>query len=214
MDVDDLLQRLEADHGHLLHNPYAGSGAAHRRQNLRNHLDWAAQEQPVIGVGEAGGPHGLRWSGVPFCGEAQFLDGSLPFPGKPSNPEAPRRELSGSIVWPEIVASGRRVLLWNSVMLHPYHEGDLNSIRKPTAAEWRSRLHFLHSLRTWFPHASWIAIGGTAATALNAAKIQHTLVRHPAHGGATLFRDQFRQAVRGAAGRRMVVRPRGERVQS
>lgn len=202
MDLDALLAAVASDGGDLLHNPFRGAKAANRRRNLRNHLEWALHKAgpDVIGIGEAGGPHGMRWSGVPFCGEAQFLDGSLPFQGTPSNPGAPRRELSGSIVWPEVMASGRRVLLWNSVMLHPYRAGDVDSIRKPTAAEWRQRLHFLEDFRVNFPKATWVAIGGTAQAALAASRIPFTPVRHPAHGGARLFREQFRAAALAARG--------------
>jgi uracil-DNA glycosylase len=180
-----------------LHNPHdvEHHGAFRRRANLLSHLNWATQRgaPDAILVGEAHGPWGARYSGIPFTGEAQFLDGSLGFSGYTTSETGPHREQSGSIVWGTVNELGIRPLLWNTVMLHPHHVDDPDSIRKPTLREIQPRLHVLKALAGMFPAARVVAIGQTARDALQRASVPHEAVRHPARGGAPEFRQGLRR---------------------
>jgi len=63
--------------------------AAIRRENLRQYLAETIETATLLVVGEAAGPWGCRFSGVPFTGERQFLDSSFPFSGNWSSKIVP-----------------------------------------------------------------------------------------------------------------------------
>jgi hypothetical protein len=73
------------------------------------------------------------------------------------------------------------VLLWNVVPTHPHQPGYPYTNRRPTRGEVESSSRFL-DLVTGGRHV--IAVGRLAETVTAAP-----YVRHPAHGGATAFRD-------------------------
>ncbi|MFA4936156.1 MAG: hypothetical protein WC568_10015, partial [Candidatus Methanoperedens sp.] len=52
-----------------------------RKQNLRNYLESFSEKPSILVVGEAAGPWGCRFSGVPFTGEKQLCMHNLPFSG-------------------------------------------------------------------------------------------------------------------------------------
>ena len=52
-----------------------------RRSNLLNYLAACPDRPDLLIVAEAPGPHGCRFTGVPFTSEEQLMSDALPFPG-------------------------------------------------------------------------------------------------------------------------------------
>ena len=69
-----------------------------RRTNLKNYHSSFAQKPTLLLVGEAPGPKGCRFSGVPFTSEYQLVSNLLPFRGdQSSNRAKPYKEASAGI---------------------------------------------------------------------------------------------------------------------
>ena len=148
--------------------------ATQRRLVLQHYLTsrWAA---PTILVGEAPGKDGARWSGVPFTSRRQ-LTGS-----GPAEPTATtvHRVLSD-------LRCEDEVLLWNASVLFP------PANRDPRKAELDACAHALDLVCRG---RAVLAIGRHAELATNAPDI-----RHPSHGGASLFAEGMRIALRSPPG--------------
>jgi hypothetical protein len=118
----------------------------------------------------------------------------------------PMRERSAAVIWDELERGGcaREVVLWNAFPWHPYRaavEADdsgpsgPSSNRKPKRTEVEQGRAALDALLSAFSHKlSIFAVGKVAEDALRgwdeAACAGY--IRHPAQGGETLFRAQFR----------------------
>ena len=64
--------------------------------------------------------------------------------------------------------------------------------RAPTAAELQATAHVLPALLDLAPDATVVAVGRVAQRVLGDAGLDVPAVRHPANGGAALFRQQVR----------------------
>jgi len=148
------------------HNQYAHS--ALRRRRLDDYLS-ARRDAPLLLVGEAAGYRGARVSGLAFTSERQ-LTGAGP------------AEISATIVHRTLAELGIAddVLLWNLVPTHPHRPGAPLSNRRPSAAEIAHGLPFVERLAEG---RRVLAVGRLAEQALGAP-----YVRHPSHGGASVFR--------------------------
>ena len=146
-------------------NQYAAGPRAHLlRARLAAYLDERAAARILL-VGEAPGYRGARISGLPFTSERQ-LTGDGPA-------EATATIVHRALAELEIADE---VLLWNVVPTHP---GPETSNRRPSAAEVRAGLRFVHLLT---PGRTVVGVGRVAAESLGVA-----YVRHPSHGGAAPF---------------------------
>jgi uracil-DNA glycosylase len=176
MGSSDLVDRLAATAIGRTYNQYAHSEL--RRTRLRAYLESRA-DAPILLVGEAAGYRGARISGIPFTSERQ-LTGAGP------------AEATASIVHRVLAELGLadRMLLWNLVPTHP---GTETSNRAPTRREIRAARPFLQELAAG---RRVVPIGRLAHVELGG-----DYVRHPAHGGATAFREGL---LRFAAGARPV----------
>src|SRR3954451_22989426 len=98
MELCDLWQFLkktlfEEPSTPVLFNPYHDADAQLdrkdavkiRRANLKHYLAAFAERPAILLVGEAPGPHGCRFSGVPFTSEHQIVARTLPFTGRQSS---------------------------------------------------------------------------------------------------------------------------------
>jgi hypothetical protein len=192
-------------------NPYRDSDPAHdrpnaprlRRANLEAYLEKVGEPRIVL-LGEALGFRGGRFSGIAFTSERQLAgdaeDGSrrLPWAGPPfaatSAGSAGARlwlEPSGSIVWGALGGDPRGVLLWNAFPWHPFSPTGPLSNRTPERRLWTANLHVLAELLAAVPAAKPVAVGRTAHAALEALGVEAPLLRHPAYGGAEIFRRQL-----------------------
>ena len=187
-----------------LFNPYTGfhpdldipNAPAIRRQNLRNYLSSFTQMPTLLLVGEAPGPNGCRFSGVPFTNEYQLFHNLLPFKGQPtSQTDKLYAEVSANVMWETLRDCHPHFLLWNSIPLHPHRPDDFLSIRTPKTAEIFAYLHVLESLITILQPAHVLAVGHKAENALNRLGTKATYIRHPSHGGVNDFKGAIRHYI-------------------
>ena len=186
-------------------NPYRDSdpaldrpGAARRRrQNLEAYLDRVGHPRIVL-LGEALGFRGGRFSGIAFTSERQLAgdDGRrLPWAGPPFQSTSTRPGLwlepSGSVVWGALGGDPRGVLLWNAFPWHPYAGKGPLSNRTPERRLLTGNLHVLEEMLAACPGARVIAVGRTAQAALGLLGVEAPALRHPAYGGAAIFRRQL-----------------------
>jgi hypothetical protein len=173
-----------------------------RRENLEAYLDRVGTPRLVL-VGEALGFRGGRFSGIAFTSERQLagLDGRrLPWAGSPFQATSRNPDLwlepSGSIVWDALGGEARGALLWNSFPWHPYGARGPLSNRTPERSLVAANLRVLERLLAEMPGARVLAVGRTAQGALAQLGLDAPALRHPAHGGAVLFREQLRGQLR------------------
>lgn len=171
-------------------------GAKQRRINLEAYLERVGTPRFVL-LGEALGFRGGRFSGIAFTGERQLAgDGPrrLPWAGPPFGASSLLPSLwlepSGSVVWQALHGDPRGVLLWNSFPWHPFGARGPLSNRTPERSLWTANLHVLEALLSVAGSARFLAVGKTAAAALETLGVPAPLLRHPAHGGAAIFREQ------------------------
>jgi hypothetical protein len=188
-------------------NPYRDAdpdldrpGAARRRcANLEAYLERVGRPRVVL-VGEALGFRGGRFSGIAFTSERQLVgeDGRrLPWASSPPFHPTSRNpalwlEPSGSIVWDALGGAASGVLLWNSFPWHPFGKTGPLSNRTPEPALWKANLHVLEALFSEIGAVRVLAVGRTAQAALGELGVAAPALRHPAHGGAAVFRTQMR----------------------
>jgi hypothetical protein len=182
------------------------SGAARwRLRNLEAYLALVGRPRWLL-VGEALGYRGGRFSGIAFTSERQLAGGAghrLPWAASPPFAATSRNpalwlEPSGTVVWRALGGRPRGVLLWNAFPWHPAGRAGPLSNRRPESGLVTANLHVLELLLEALGPVRLLAAGRTAAAALarlGAADAACTL-RHPAHGGATLFRRQIAAALR------------------
>lgn len=176
--------------------------ARQRRRNLEAYLERVGQPRLVL-LGEALGFRGGRFSGIAFTSERQLAgreERRLPWASDPPFRPTSRNpalwlEPSGSVVWDAIGSEARGTLLWNSFPWHPPGAAGPLSNRTPERSLFLANLHILERLLEEVDGARIVAVGRTAQAALAAAGIEAPAVRHPAHGGAALFREQLRPLV-------------------
>lgn len=212
MDLSPVLRLLyRGPHGEApgVANPYRDvhpeldgpAAARRRRENLEAYLDRVGMPRLLL-VGEAIGFRGGRFSGIAFTSERQLAgpegpDGRrLPWGGPPfrstSRNPALWLEPSGSVVWDALGGEARGHLLWNSFPWHPYGARGPLSNRTPERSLVTANLHVLERLLAETAGARVLAVGRTAGAALAELGLDVPALRHPAHGGAALFRRQLR----------------------
>jgi uracil-DNA glycosylase len=164
-----------------------------RRKNLKAHL--SCPDPLCIFVGEAAGFRGARFTGVPFTSEKLLVDQAIPRMDhskgeRITTRHIPWKEPSATIVWEELhkhqVAD--RTILFNAVPWHPEGKDGPLSNRAPNAAEKSAGLESLSLFFEAFQEIPVMALGNIASESLNRLSIEHTKIRHPANGGAPLFR--------------------------
>lgn len=171
-----------------------------RRKNVELYLHLMAAQRPrVVIIGEAPGYQGSRRTGVPFASEF-MLDGGLPdvpfFAGNRGFRRVFRdtrtyREPTSTIMWRTISRCSTLPVLWAAFPLHPHQPGSTESNRTPTQSEVRALAPLLNEFLALFAVEQVLALGNTAHTALKHLGMDVPKLRHPAHGGATIFAGQL-----------------------
>jgi hypothetical protein len=187
-------------------NPYRESfpeldgpaAARRRRDNLEAYLERVDVPRRVL-LGEALGFRGGRFSGIAFTSERQLAGpaarllpwaGCPPFAATSRNPDL-WLEPSGSVVWGALGGDARGVLLWNTFPWHPYGPKGPLSNRTPEHSLVAANLDVLEALLAEVGKAQILAVGRTAQTALATLGVEAPALRHPAYGGAGIFRQQL-----------------------
>lgn len=192
--ITNFVAALAAERPGTLVNPWTDErseldrpGAATvRRANLETYLRERVPYCRLLLVGEAPGYQGCRFSGIAFTSER-----SLPPAARSSVRPEGWSEPSATIVHRVLAELDleEATILWNACPFHPAGPIPLSN-RTPTSAELALGVPYLARLESLLAAAGQsplvVAIGRSAARLLPAAT---PAVRHPANGGARLFRD-------------------------
>lgn len=179
-----------------------------RRRHLGAYLCERLGNVKLVAIGEALGYRGGHFTGIPMTSE-RILLGKKANVGiepqhvfssikarrtsKPQQFPSGFSEPTATIVWSSMLKLGikpEEFVLWNAF---PWHSFDrprgLLSNRMPTKFERSAGLPVLRAFLDLFPCRGIIALGNVAATQLKQLNIECRPVRHPASGGASLFRQ-------------------------
>jgi hypothetical protein len=148
-------------------------------------------------IGEAVSHRGGRLTGIAFVSETVMLAGVETRCGRVLGADqgfrkataGPRlsTEASATMVWGTIREILPLPLLWNAFPFHPFHEGEPESNRVPSASELLIGQRFIEQLLRLFRFEQIVAIGNQASLSLTRLSIEHTKVRHPSMGGKNQF---------------------------
>jgi hypothetical protein len=188
-----------------------------RREQLRAYFRQRLGKARVAVIGEALGYRGGHFTGIPMTSERILLgkkkdSGIKPehifstiTPRRTSKPEKCQdgfSEPTATIVWSTLLKLGfppEQFVLWNAF---PWHSFDprrgILSNRTPTKKERTAGLLVLRAFLDLFSCDEFVALGNVAATQLEesgSCRTQIHRVRHPASGGAKLFRQQIAKIV-------------------
>jgi hypothetical protein len=158
-------------------------------------------------IGEALGYRGGHFSGIPMTSERILLGKKENVGIKPehvfSSFKAKRTsksercsdgfsEPTATIVWSSLLSLGLKpeeFVLWNAFPWHSFNpRRGLLSNRMPNKSERSAGLSVLSAFLDLFPCEQVIALGNIAASQLQELNVESHRVRHPASGGAKLFR--------------------------
>jgi hypothetical protein len=195
-------------------NDIGRSAPVIRRKHLRAYLHKRLGNVKLAVIGEALGYRGGHFSGIPMTSERMLLgkkrdDGIAPehvFSGVEAHRTSKPRicsdgfsEPTATIVWSELLRLGlkpEQFVLWNAF---PWHSFDsrrgMLSNRMPNKSERASGLSVLEAFLDLFPYNEIVALGNVAASQLKELNVEAHRVRHPASGGAKLFRQQIGRIV-------------------
>jgi hypothetical protein len=185
-----------------------------RRRQLRAYFCGRLGNARLAVIGEALGYRGGHFTGIPMTSERILLgkkedDGIEPAqifssitPRRTSKPQICREgfsEPTATIVWSTLLKLGlwpEQFVLWNAF---PWHSFDprlaILSNRTPTKSERSAGLPVLKAFLDLFPCDEIVALGNVAASQLKELNAEMHCIRHPASGGAKLFRQQIAEVV-------------------
>jgi hypothetical protein len=191
-------------------NDIGRSAPSIRRKQLSAYLRKRLGKARLAVIGEALGYRGGHFSGIPMTSERMLL-GKKKDSGiereqifssiKPRRTSKPAKcsegfsEPTATIVWSTLLnleLSPDQFVLWNAF---PWHSFDprvgILSNRTPTKSERSAGLPVLRAFLDLFPCGEIVALGNVAASQLRKLDVEMHMVRHPASGGAKLFRQQI-----------------------
>ena len=221
--VEKFIRLLKESPAGAVFNPWwqvdeendAGRNApAIRRKQLSAYLSKRLKKARLAVIGEALGYRGGHFSGIPMTSERILLgkkkdDGIEP--NEVFSGITPRRtsksqkcpdgfsEPTATIVWSTLLKLGlspEQFVLWNAFPWHSFdpRRGVLSN-RTPTKAERSAGMPVLKAFLDLFPCDETIALGNVAASQLKELNADIYRIRHPASGGAKLFRQQIAEVV-------------------
>jgi len=186
-----------------------------RRKHLRAYLRKRLGKIDLVIIGEALGYRGGHFSGIPMTSERILLGKKKDKGIEPahvfSNIQARRTskreqcldgfsEPTATIVWSTLLRfrlNPEQFVLWNAF---PWHSFDprrgILSNRMPNKSERSAGLAVLKAFLDLFPCDEIVALGNIAASQLRELSVESQGVRHPASGGAKLFRQQIEKILR------------------
>lgn len=218
-EIDEFLRLLRKSRSRAVFNPWwevdeqndiGRNAPVIRRNQLRAYLQKRIGKANVVVIGEAVGYRGGHFSGIPMTSERLLLGRSKRFHIKPRDffsDVKPRRtskpkkcpdgfsEPTATIVWGMFLRLGlkpEQFVLWNAF---PWHSFDsrrgMLSNRMPNKSERAAGLPVLKAFLELFPCEQVVALGKIAAAQLEELNVNAHCIRHPASGGAKLFRQQI-----------------------
>src|SRR5205809_5206745 len=222
--IDGFLQFLKKSPSGAVFNPWwevdnendiSGGSPAIRRNQLRAYLQKRLRKAHIAVIGEAIGYRGGHFSGIPMTSERLLLGRSKKVPMKsndfffdinPQRTSKPEKcpegfsEPTATIVWDTLLRLGLKpdqFVLWNAF---PWHSFDsrrgMLSNRMPNRSERAAGLPVLKAFLELLSCDQVVALGKIAAAQLEELDVNAYCVRHPASGGAKLFRQQMAAVVK------------------
>ncbi len=221
-EIDEFLRLLKGSPSHAVFNPWwevdeqndiGRNAPAIRRRQLRAYLQKRVGKANVAVIGEAVGYRGGHFSGIPMTSERLLLGRNEEFQLKPGdffgiNPRRTSKpekypdgfsEPTATIVWGALLRLGlkpEQFVLWNAF---PWHSFDsrrgMLSNRMPNKSERAAGLPVLKAFLELFSRDQVVALGKIAAAQLEELNVDAHCIRHPASGGARLFRQQIAKVV-------------------
>jgi uracil-DNA glycosylase len=215
--LDNFVRLLRASPSGAVFNPWwqidekndvSPHSSAIRRKHLAVYFRERLGKARLAIVGEALGYRGGHFSGIPMTSERMLLAKRQDIvPGiKPRRTSKPSvcpngfSEPTATIVWGALLKIGvlpGEFVLWNAFPWHSFdpHRGLLSN-RMPNKSEQLSGRPVLKAFLELFPCQQIVALGKIAAAQLEQLGLNAHCVRHPASGGAKLFRQQIAEIVR------------------
>jgi len=225
-EIDGFLQLLKNSPSGAVFNPWwqvdkqndVGRNApAIRRKQLAAYLRKRLGKIKLVLIGEALGYRGGHFSGIPMTSERILLGKKKDRGIEPEQvfssiracrTSKPRKcpegfsEPTATIVWSTLLRLGlkpEQLVLWNAF---PWHSFDprrgMLSNRMPNKSERAAGLLVLKAFLDLFPCNEIVALGNVAGSQLKELNAEIYQVRHPASGGAKLFRQQIARIVQEA----------------
>lgn len=185
-----------------------------RREQLAAYLELRLKTARVAIIGEAVGYRGGHFTGIAMTSERILLGrnprvdvdpseivrgGSARRTSKPAICRDGFSEPTATIVWSSLLKLGLRprdCVLWNAFPWHSFdsRRGPLSN-RMPNKRERAAGLPVLQKFLELFRFEQVIALGRIAQEHLGEIGIDAKCARHPASGGAKLFREQIAEIV-------------------
>jgi uracil-DNA glycosylase len=221
--IEKFIQLLRASPSGAVFNPWwqvdeendVGRSAPRiRREQLRAYFCARLRKARLAVIGEALGYRGGHFTGIPMTSERILLGRNEKVDVEATrffSDIHPRRtskrqicpdgfsEPTATIVWSSLLRLGlspEQFVLWNAF---PWHSFDsrcgMFSNRKPNQQELSTGAPLLMAFLKLFRCNEIIALGRIAAAQLEELNISAHYVRHPASGGAKLFRQQIAKTV-------------------
>ncbi|PYK26250.1 MAG: hypothetical protein DME59_08145 [Verrucomicrobia bacterium] len=182
-----------------------GPGAPAIRQNqLRAYLEKRLRKAQLALIGEAVGYRGGHFTGIPMTSERLLLGRSNKIPMKSNDffSEINPRRTSKPEKCPDGFSEPTATIVWGALLrlgLKPEQSFDsrrgILSNRMPNKSERAVGLPVLKTFLELFPCEQVVALGKIAAAQLEELNVNAHRVRHPASGGAKLFRQQIADVV-------------------
>ena len=217
--INDFLRLLKKSPDGAVFNPWwqvdkendiGRNAPAIRRNQLSAYLRKRLRTAQLAVIGEAVGYRGGHFSGIPMTSERLLLGRSKKVRLKSDdffsdiNPRRTSKsekcldgfsEPTATILWDTLLQHGLKpdqFVLWNAF---PWHSFDprrgMLSNRMPNKSEQAAGLPILKAFLELFPCEQVVALGKIAAAQLEKLNVHAHCVRHPASGGAKLFRQQI-----------------------
>jgi len=222
-EIDGFLQLLKNSPSGAVFNPWwqvdkqndvGRTAPAIRRKQLAAYLRKRLGKIKLVVIGEALGYRGGHFSGIPMTSERILLGKKKDLGIKPEQvfsgvrarrTSKPRKcsdgfsEPTATIVWGTLLRLGlkpEQFVLWNAF---PWHSFDsrrgMLSNRMPNKSERAAGLPVLKAFLELFSRDQVVALGKIAAAQLEELNVDAHCIRHPASGGARLFRQQIAKVV-------------------
>jgi uracil-DNA glycosylase len=221
--IDDFLRMLKKAPSGAVFNPWwqvdkqndiGRNAPGIRRRQLRVYLRERLGKARLVVIGEALGYRGGHFSGIPMTSE-RILLGKKKDAGveleqvfssiTPQRTSKPQKcpdgfsEPTATIVWSTLLrleVSPEQFVLWNAFPWHSFdsRRGRLSN-RTPTKTERCAGVPVLGAFLKLFRFDKVVALGKVAASQLGDLNIEAHYVRHPASGGAKLFRQEIAEVV-------------------
>jgi hypothetical protein len=225
MDISLFINHLTQYHGENTFNPWIDhddkyeieKGPAIRRANLKDYLNLRLGHARILLIAEACGYQGGHFSGIAMTCERMLLDchpavtSAMVFGHKgsrtsredspllkPIQQQKGFNEPTDSVVWKACLEAGlspNDFLLWNIFPFHPHKKGNLLTNRTPTDDELATGLACTRELLSLTGPLPIFAIGKKSENTLIEAGFAVKGLRHPANGGANIFRAQLKEGL-------------------